>query len=212
MPLDESAIEGFIAPEVREELPGLRLLWAMLDRRPRPDRAAIRERLRSLSDRVHGADVVAMRTRPVHHAYRAFYRQTGLDPDVQRTPAEQAALSRLLHGTLGADDDLGGALLIALVETGVPVWALTGDSVAPSGLGIRQTHERDTLGQRPLGPGRLVVADERAVHALLFDQPVAGHRASRDSSRVALFAVGVSGVSDMHLIEALWLAAGALGA
>lgn len=204
---------GFVEADVRDELPGLRLRWLRLEA-PWADPREVRARLRSLSDRFHGAAVVAMRARPVHHAYRAFFRQTGLDPDLQRTPAEEAAMQRLLHGELRAPDALQGALLLALVETGVPVWALAGARVDAAGLGIRQTHEGETLGDADRGPplhgGRLVVADAHGIHALLFGELAPGHRVLRGGEPVVLFAVGVEGVSEAHLEEALWLAVDAL--
>ncbi len=209
-----SPAEGFIAADVLEELPGLRLLWTALEGPLRPDSRALRDRLRLLSDRFHGAGVVTMRTRPVDHAYRAFFRQIGLDPDVQRTPAEEAALSRLLRGGLSAPDPLHAALLIALVETGVPVWALDGDRMRAGGLGIRQSGEGEALGEGDqcvsLRPGRLVVADAVCIHGLLFGELAQGHEARRASGRIVLFAVGVDGVPEIHLTEALWLAAEAL--
>jgi DNA/RNA-binding domain of Phe-tRNA-synthetase-like protein len=215
--MDPDAIpaEGFIAPEVRAELPGLRLRWTALDGPFRTDFAALRARLRALSNRFLGADAITMRTRPVDHAYRAFFRQTGLDPDVQRTPAEQAALSRLLHGGLSARDPLHAAMLIAVVETGVGVWGLDGNRVDAGGLGIRQTGEREQLGEGdhrvPVSPGRLVIADPVRIHALLFGELAPGHEAGRASRRAVFFSVGVDGVPEVHLAEALWLTVEALG-
>lgn len=206
--------EGFVTPDVRMEFPGLRLRWLRLETRPPLDAREVRSRLRQLSDRGHGAGVVAMRTRPIHRAYRAFFRQTGLDPDVQRPPAEQAAASRLMRGELSAPDALGGALLIALVETGVPVWALDGESIHHRGLGIRQTGEGERMGEgshdAALRPGRLVVADEASIHGLLFGSLAAGHEPGRSTRRLALFSVGVGGVPDIHVEEALWVAVEAL--
>ncbi len=204
------ASDGCLSPDVRSEFPGLRLRWLDLPGPARPDSRDVRARLRLLSDRIHGAGVVAMRTRPIHQAYRAFFRQTGLDPDLQRTPAEAAATSRLMRGELSAPDALRGALLIALVETGVPVWALDGERVGDSRLGIRETGEGERLGEdphrSPLRPGRLVVADDACVHALLFGELASGHEPRPSTRRVVLFAVGVDGVPGIHLEEALWVA------
>jgi DNA/RNA-binding domain of Phe-tRNA-synthetase-like protein len=206
-----STTEGFVSPDVASELPGLRLRWLRLQSESRPDWREVRARLRQLSDRIHGTGVVAMRARPIHGAYRAFFRQTGLDPDLQRPPAEQAATARLLRGELSAPDELHGALLIALVETGVPVWALDADRIDDAGLGIRQTGQGERLGDIPLGAGRLVVSDQASIHALLFGGLAPGHEAGRSTPRVALFAVGVDGVPDMHIEEALWVAVQELG-
>ena len=87
----------------------------------------LKRRLLDLSSRYRGASVVAMRTQPIPHAYRSFFRQIGLDPDVTRIPSEEAAVARLLHGQFRPENLIDDALLIAVVETGVPVWALDGE-------------------------------------------------------------------------------------
>jgi DNA/RNA-binding domain of Phe-tRNA-synthetase-like protein len=201
------AARGFLDPAVRAELPGLRLSWLSVTARSRASPNSVRQRLRALSNRYRGGTVVTMRTQPVPHAYRAFFRQTGLDPDATRIPSEQVAVARLLHGGLrsaGLPDD---ALLIALVETGVPVWALDAGQVDGGGLGIRLSAAGEPFGAHgyPLDPGRLVVADSRAVQALLFGALAPGHEVKRHTSRMVLFAVGVDGVPDIHLEEALWV-------
>ena len=208
---DLQAAEGFLAPELEAEFPGLRLVWLTVQARVRRSPREVDLRLRALSNRFRGASVVAMRTQPIPHAYRSFYRQIGLDPDVDRIPSESAALARLLEGGLLSRDVISDALLIALVETGVPVWALDADRVDPAGLGIRVAADGDRLGSgedaRYVAPGRLVVADAVAVHALLFGDVALAHRPGPGCSRVALFAVGVDGVPAIHLEEALWLCA-----
>ena len=83
-----------------------------------------------------------MRTQPIPHAYRAFFRQVGVDPDAARIPAEAAAVGRLVHGRFESRDALADALLIALVETGVPVWALDAGVVDSGSLGIRVSRRR----------------------------------------------------------------------
>jgi DNA/RNA-binding domain of Phe-tRNA-synthetase-like protein len=205
-----AAAAGFVAPELAAEFPGLRLDWVTVSARMRKSPREIKSRLRDLSSRYRGTHVVAMRTQPIPHAYRTFFRQIGLDPDVNRIPSEDAAVRRLLHGHFQPRNLLEDARLIALVETGVPVWAVDADLVDPGGLGIRQTIDGDRLGSTDLGhylePGRLAVADSRCVHALLFDPKVApGHEACTHSERVALFTVGVDGVPAIHVEEALWV-------
>ncbi len=210
-----AAAAGFIAPELAAEFPGLRLDWVTVTPRARRSPREIKSRLRDLSSRWRGTNVVAMRTQPIPHAYRTFFRQIGLDPDVNRIPSERAGLNRLLHGHFQSRNLIDDARLIALVETGVPVWALDADLVDPAGLGIRQTVEGDLLGSGEqahfLPPGRLAVADPRCVHALLFDPGVApGHKAGPHTERVALFTVGVDGVPAIHIEEALWVCVEAL--
>jgi DNA/RNA-binding domain of Phe-tRNA-synthetase-like protein len=210
-----SSVAGLVEPKVREEFPGLRLRWTALDARVRGSSREVARRLRDLSDRYRGAGVVAMRTQPIPHAYRAFFRHVGVDPDAAWIPAEAAAVGRLLHGRFESRDALADALLIALVETGVPVWALDAGIVDGDSLGIRTAVAGDRLGRAgsnvPLAAGQLVVADEVCVHASLFGEPVAGHAPGPQTRRIVLFAVGVDGVPAIHVEESLWVAADVLG-
>jgi DNA/RNA-binding domain of Phe-tRNA-synthetase-like protein len=204
--LELTAAPGFVEPRVREEFPGLSLAWLTVAPQRRASPRSVKQQLRHLSNRFHGASVVAMRTQPIPRAYRTFYRQVGLDPDATRIPSEEAALGRLLHGGFRSTDLLADALLIALVETGVPVWALDADQVDAGGLGIRISRPGERFGgvEQPLAPGRLVVADGQRIHAILFGPVAPGHEAERRTDRVALFTVGVPGVPAIHLEEALW--------
>jgi DNA/RNA-binding domain of Phe-tRNA-synthetase-like protein len=205
---------GLIAAEVGAEFPGLRLDWITVDARARPSPPALVRRLQDLSNRYRGASVVTMRTKAIPQAFRAFFRQIGLDPDVRRIPSEHAAVARLLHGEFRSVDLVQDACLVALIETGVPVWALDADIVDPSGLGIRTTTESDAgrFGElRYLAPGSLAVADRNDVHAVLFGDPVPGHGAGTRTTRVVLFSVGVDGVPAIHVEEALWISAELLG-
>ncbi len=193
------------------EFPGLRLQWTAVDARVRGSAPAVRRRLRELSDRYRGAGVVAMRTQPIPHAYRTFFRQVGVDPDAARIPSEAAAVGRLLKGGFETRDSLADALLVALVETGVPVWALDASVVDSGSLGIRVSVSGDRVGSGPAGgvplpEGQLVVADALTVHAPLFGEPAPGHAPGPQSRRMVLFAVGVDGVPAIHVEEALWVA------
>ena len=185
---------GVVEPAVHEEFPGLRLHWTVLEATVRPSPREVERRLRELSDRYRGAGVVAMRTKPIPHAYRSFFRQVGLDPDASRVPSEEAAVRRLLYGGFRSRDTLEDARLIALVETGVPVWGLDAGVVDQDSLGIRHA------------AGRLVVADSVRLHGTLFGEPERGHAPRRGTRRMVLFAVGVEGVPAIHLEEALWMA------
>jgi DNA/RNA-binding domain of Phe-tRNA-synthetase-like protein len=201
---------GFVEPAVRAEFPGLRLHWTALGATVRASPPELERRLRALSDRYRGAGVVTMRTQPIPHAYRAFFRQVGVDPDAARIPSEEVAVRRLLQGRFQSRDTLRDALLIALVETGVPVWALDAGVVDADSLGIRAAVPGDRLGSRadgaPLPAGQLVVADDTSVHATLFGEPASGHVPGPRTRRMTLFAVGVDGVPTIHVDEALWVA------
>jgi len=204
-----AAASGFVSPELSGEFPGLRLSWVTWECRSRTSPADVQRRLGTLSNRYRGANVVTMRTQPIPHAYRSFFRQVGIDPDALRIPSEEAAVTRLLHGGFRSRGLIDDALLIAVVETGVPVWALDAALVEPGGLGIRTSVAGDRLGSTEYGssiaPGRLVVADARWVHATLFGEIAPGHGVTGRTRRVALFTVGVDGVPEIHLEEALWV-------
>jgi len=211
-----SSASGQVTAELQAEFPGLRLRWTALDARVRPSSHELRRRLRTLSDRRAGAGVVAMRTQPIPHAYRAFFRQVGLDPDAARIPSEEAAVRRLLQGGFQSRDTLNDALLIALIETGVPVWALDARVVDPRSLGIRVAEIGDRLGSAAgaaaLPVGQLVVADAARVHATLFGEPAPGHAPGNGNGRIVLYAVAVDGVPAIHVEEALWVATDVLEA
>jgi DNA/RNA-binding domain of Phe-tRNA-synthetase-like protein len=170
----------------------------------------VRRRLGMLASRFRGGEAVELRRRPVPHAYRVFFRQIGLDPDDQHTPAEEAAMRRLIHGGFESRGALEDALLLAVVETGVPVWALD-DATLDGPLGIRASRPGE---QRPradgfaddLPPGRLVLADAAGPVAVLFGEPDAKHAVTRRTERIRLFTLQVGGVPDVHVEEALWTA------
>lgn len=212
---DAAATPGWLAAEVAEEFPGLRLLSAQVAATPGRSPRDVRERLRALSSRVRGDDAIVRRRQPIPRAYRIFYRQVGLDPDATRTPAEQAIVDRLLHGEFRSRSLVDDALTIALVETGVPVWALDAATVHGR-LGIRAAAAGEVLGRLgagpPVPPGRLVVADGAALLAELFGALAPGHGVSAATHSLLLFAVAVPGVPDIHAEEAIWSAADVLAA
>jgi DNA/RNA-binding domain of Phe-tRNA-synthetase-like protein len=204
---------GWIDPQVAEEFPKLRLWQLGVRATDGPSPPELRERLRLLSDRFHGARAIAMRREPVPHAYRVFFRHIGIDPDDERTPVEAAALERLRHGGFKSRGRLADALLLAVVETGVPVWAL--DEARVSGeLGIRPAGATERLGRGELGAdvreGRLVVADEEGPLAELFGELAAGHGVAEDTTAMRLFSVQAPGVPGIHVEEALWTCTEAL--
>jgi DNA/RNA-binding domain of Phe-tRNA-synthetase-like protein len=213
--VERSPATGFIEPDLGGEFPGLRLEWVSSAAHRCASPPAVRRRLRFLSNRYRGANVVAMRTQPIPHAYRVFFRQIGLDPDTTRIPSEEVAVARLLQGEFRSSDLVDDALLIALIETGVPVWALDAEVVDAGGLGIRTAVDGDRLGVSEYGsflrPGTLVVADSRCVHAVLFGEIAPGHEVSSRGGRIVLFSVGVPGVPTIHVEEALWICSEVFG-
>ena len=201
---------GWIAPEVAEEFPELRLWSLRVSARPGPSTPGLKQRLRLLSDRFGGAKAIALRTDPIPHAYRVFYRHIGLDPDADRIPIEAVVMDRLMHGGFKSENLVDDALVIAVVETGVPLWALDEERV-DGPLGIRLTGDRESLGRSdeapPLRSGRLVVADAASPLAELFGDPAPGHGVTDATSSMRLFTVQPAGVPAIHVEEALWLCA-----
>jgi DNA/RNA-binding domain of Phe-tRNA-synthetase-like protein len=215
-PFDLEGIEarnGLVADDLREEYPALGLLAFGIDVVPGRSPPDVRRRLKDLSSRFSGPEAVLMRQRPVPHAYRVFYRHVGLDPDTVRPPGEAAALRRLIAGEFRSENLLDDALMIALVETGVPAWAL--DAAAVEGdLTLRMAGAGERLGTAEHAPGvpegRIVVADARAPLAVLFGDIAPGHGVTRDTRRMVLFTVTVPGVPAIAVEEALWTCASVL--
>lgn len=212
--IELDATPGWIADDVRAEFPDLRLSNLTLEAAPGRSPPEIRRRLADLSDRFRGRQAVAMRRGAIPNAYRVFFRQIGLNPDVTRTPIEAAALARLVKGGWQSQNLLDDAMRISLVETGVPLWALDARTVQGR-LGIRTTAAGERLGRAAQAPprrpsGRLVIADEHSPLAVLFGEPAPGHGVSADTTRMTLFTVGVAGVPEVHLEEALYSCAATL--
>lgn len=215
---------GAVAPEIAGEFPGLGLHWLTLPARDGKSPQALVARLQELANRFRGPSIIALRTKPVPAAYRRFFRQIGLDPDITRPPGEQAAVSRLFHGTFRPQSHVADAMLIALLETGVPLWALDARSTRGEELTIRTAGPGERLGApaeaqlagaapddaEPIPPGTLVVADRRRVHAVLFGASAPDSAVSTMTRELVLYTVSVPGVPAVHVEEAFWLAAEAL--
>jgi DNA/RNA-binding domain of Phe-tRNA-synthetase-like protein len=205
---------GWRAREVEEDLPQLQILLADMklpgERSVTAARSPqeIRGRLRELSNGLRGARAVSLRREPIPAAYRVFFRHIGLDPDIVRTPIEAAVLARMLQGGFLTGGPLRDVLLIALVDTGVPVWALDGASL-DGPLGIRSSREGEWLGGSseglPLPAGRLVIADASSAVAILFGELSERHQPVTGTRSLTLFAVQVAGVPALYVEEALWI-------
>ena len=200
---------GWVAPELREELPGLELLQATVADRPRRSPRGVARRLWELSNRYTGARAVTMRQEPVPAAYRAFFRQIGLNPDEQRTPVEEAVLERMRRGGFPVRGLPADATLVATVETGVPVTALD-DARVEGDLGVRLAGRRERVGageRAPVvPPGQVVVADSKRPLGTLFGDLVEEVAPSAATERLRLVAMRVAGVPEVIAEEALWIA------
>jgi DNA/RNA-binding domain of Phe-tRNA-synthetase-like protein len=210
---DPAPKQGWVAPHVAAEFPGLGIAWveleAALGRSPEP----VQQRLRDLSDRFYGGQAIHMRERPIPWAYRVFFRQIGLDPDRTRTPIEQVAFERIREGAFKSQGLPADALTVAIVETGIALLALDADRISGR-LCIRDSAPGEALPGRPgeLAQGTLTIADERGPLGLLFGGTAEDYAVGPDCHRVAIVAVQVKGVPQIAVSEALWIAAATIAA
>ncbi|MFN2615655.1 MAG: phenylalanine--tRNA ligase beta subunit-related protein [Thermoleophilaceae bacterium] len=200
--------EGWVAPELSEEFPELGLVHSLVEAQPARSPKSVKDRLRELSNRYTGGKVIHMRQDPVPWAYRVFYRQVGIDPDSDRTPAERVALERLQHGGFESRNLVDDALTIAIAETGVPVIAFDADRVGTT-LGLRLAEADERLGStgHELSARQIVVADEERSLAVLFGEISEDAGVTPDTGRMVLAALRVKGVPEISLEEALWTSA-----
>ena len=198
---------GWVEADLQAEFPELRLRWIEYDGGSGRTPQEIKERLRELSNRYTGGKAVHLRQEPIPWAYRVFFRQVGIDPDDHRTPAEQAALDRMKHGSFRSRNLLDDAMVIATVETGVPMLALDADRVAPP-LGLRLCEEDERLGGegRSLSVRQIVVADADRSVAVLFGDIAENCGVDPRTTRMLLCSVQVKGVPEIAVEEALWTA------
>ena len=204
---------GWVEPALSEEFPGLSIVTTTIETKTGRSPEALRERLRTLSDRIAGAQAIQLRQKPIPWAYRVFFRHIGLDPDTTRTPIEQLIFERMHDGRFKSQNRVDDALTIAMVEVGVALRALDADRV-DGRIGLRLSAEGEGFEGRtsPLPDGTIVVADEQRPLGILVDRTADGRGVRRGTSRVLIAAIGVRGVPDIALEEALWVAGSALRA
>jgi DNA/RNA-binding domain of Phe-tRNA-synthetase-like protein len=205
--------QGWVAPHIASEFPGLGIAWVELDVKPGKSPEPVRQRLRGLSDRTNGSQAIRQRERPIPWAYRVFYRQIGLDPDRTRTPVEQLTLDRLHDGGFRSNGLPADALDIAIVETGVALRAFDADALEGR-LCIRDSAPGESLAGQPgeLAKGTLAIADDSRPIGLLFGATAEGFGVERGTRRLAIAAIQVKGVPQIAVEEALWMAAETLSA
>jgi DNA/RNA-binding domain of Phe-tRNA-synthetase-like protein len=200
---------GWVAPDLREEFPGLALRYLLIEHGSGRSPRELKARLARMSDRFSGPQAIALRHKPIPYAYRVFFRQIGLDPDEQPTPVEAVALERMKRGGFVSQSLLDDALTIAIIESGVALRAFDAGR-ADGRLGIRTTAEGEGLEGRPgaLPTGTLVIADEARPLALLFGATASERGVNPKTGRMLLASIQVKGVPDIAVEEAIWLAAG----
>jgi DNA/RNA-binding domain of Phe-tRNA-synthetase-like protein len=212
-PWEAAPEPGWIEPALAEEFPGLSVASAALEATTGRSPEALKEQLRLLSDRIGGAQAIQLRQKPIPWAYRVFFRHIGLDPDTTRTPIEQLIFERMHDGRFRSRNRVEDALTIAMVEVGVALRAFDADRVKGR-VGLRLSAEGEGFEGRvsPLPEGTIVVADEKRPLGILFDRTAEGREVGRGTGRVLLVAIGVRGVPDVAIEEALWVAGSALRA
>ena len=205
--------QGWVAPHIVSEFPGLGVAWVEVDAKPGKSPEPVRRRLRDLSDRTYGSQAIRLRERPIPWAYRVFFRQIGLDPDRTRTPVEQLTLDRLHDGGFRSHGMPQDALDIAIVETGVALRAFDAEGIQGR-LCIRDSAPGESLAGMPgeMAKGTLLIADESRPLGLLFGSTAEAVGVERTSRRLAVTAVQVKGVPQIAVEEALWMAAATLEA
>jgi DNA/RNA-binding domain of Phe-tRNA-synthetase-like protein len=204
---------GWVEPGLAEEFPGLSIVSTVLESASGRSPEALRERLRALSDRIGGPQAIQLRQQPIPWAYRVFFRHIGLDPDTTRTPIEQLIFERIHDGSFKSRNRIEDALTIAMVEVGVALRAFDADRVdGRVGLRLSTAGEKFEGRVSPLPDGTIVVADEKRPLGILFDRTAEGRGIRKGTNRVLVAAVGVRGVPDIALEEALWVAGSALRA
>jgi DNA/RNA-binding domain of Phe-tRNA-synthetase-like protein len=202
-----------VAPVLDEEFPGLAIHCTTVGVGSGKSPAAIKEQLREMSNRFGGAQAIHLREKPIPWAYRVFFRHIGLDPDSNRTPVEEMTLQRMHDGAFKSKNRLDDALTIATMEIGVAMLAFDADKLEGR-LGIRPSAPGEKFEGLvgSLTDGTLVIADEKRPVAVLFGDIAEGRGVHPKTERTLLAAIGVKGVPDIALEEALWLAASAMRA
>jgi DNA/RNA-binding domain of Phe-tRNA-synthetase-like protein len=204
---------GWVAPILDDEFPGLSILTTTIACGSGKSPPALKEHLQEISNRFHGAHAIQMRQKPIPWAYRVFFRHIGLDPDTTRTPIEQLALDRVQQGAFKSRNRLDDALTIGIVEIGAALRAFDADKLSGR-VGIRPSAPGEAFEGRSsaLPKGTLVIADEKRPLEILFGATAEGRGVGAKTKRTLLAAIGVKGVPDIALEEALWLAGSAMRA
>jgi DNA/RNA-binding domain of Phe-tRNA-synthetase-like protein len=202
---DDLARRGVVDPAVTDELGPVYLRYLLVESGSGRSPRGLKRRLATLSDRFAGPQAIAFRTKPIPWAYRVFFRHIGLDPDEQPTPPEAVVRERMLKGGFVSSNRLDDALAIAMIESGVAVHAFDADRV--SGVPrIRQSIDGEHLEGRPtpLPAGTLLLADDERPLGLVFGAIADGRGVGPETERTMLLVVGVPGVPEIAIEEALW--------
>lgn len=197
---DVDAEDGWIDHTVAREFPALRLRYAVIDAGPTVSPVELRQRLDDLSTRFRAHKAMELPTRPIPSAYRVFLRQVGLDPEAHPSPIEAVTRDRILRGNFPTTHRLADALTVATVESQIAISVLDAE-LLDLPLGIRAVRAEDST---ELPVGTLVVADANGPAAELLGEPEPHCFVGANTTRTAVMALGVEGIADWMLDDALW--------
>ena len=190
---------GWIDNQLAAEFPELGLRYAIFDGVVEPTPPEMWNQILDLSTQFRGAPAMALPSKPAPSAYRAFFRQVGLDPDVVRNPVEAIAFDRIMRGTFRSVHRVADALTVAIVETHIALSVMDADTLS------------EPLGIRPDDEGILVLADADRTIGPLFGPPPGDVMPSLRTRRLAVTAVGVAGIPAWLVDYGLWRVADLLG-
>lgn len=190
---------GWIDNTLAAEFPELGLRYAVFDGAVAPTPPEMWNQMLDLSTRFRGAPAMALPSKPAPSAYRAFFRQVGLDPDVVRNPVEAIAYERIMRGTFRSVHRVADALTIATIETHIALSVMDADLLS------------QPLGIRPDEEGVLVLADADRTIGPLFGPPPADVKPSLRTRRLAVTAVAVAEIPGWLVDYGLWRVADLLG-
>jgi TetR/AcrR family transcriptional regulator len=186
---------------LRTELPELALWTAELEAKPTASPKSVLGRLKALGSRVSAAEATGARRESTPWAYRVLARQLGEADTKGACLIEQLALRPAEAGELRSGGLPHDALLIAVLETGVPLLAFDADRLE-GGLALRRARAGEPLG----GEGSVVVADRQRPVAVLLGEQAQDTAVSKRTRRIVLAAVQAKGVGNLAVEEALWTA------
>jgi DNA/RNA-binding domain of Phe-tRNA-synthetase-like protein len=199
--------QGWVAPELADELPGIGVYWLTAAARPAKTPHAVRDQMRAMAGRITGAGVVQARQDTVPWSYRVLWRRLGVDPDVDRTPVESLMVQRLEQGGLPSHGMPNDAVVVATLETGVPVVVVDAAKVEGE-PGLRTARAGESLGgvEGTLRAGEVVYADEREPLARLDGEVAAARAVGATTTSMLACALAAPAVSQIEIDEALWIA------
>lgn len=198
--VDIEAEEGWVDHVVAREFPELRMRYTVIDAGPVKSPVEMQHRLDDISTRFRGRKAMELPSKPIPSAYRVFQRQVGLNPETHPSPIEAVSRDRILRGTFISRNRLLDALLIATIESQIAIAVVDADTVDLP-LGIRQVRTDDAT---ELPDGTLAIADANGVVAELLGPPEPPNEVHLHTTRTAVVAVGVAGIADWMLEDALW--------